>query len=88
MRMIEVCIGSACHLKGSRKVIECFKSLISENSLAETVDLKSAFCLGVCGSDVSVRIDGGAVESVSPETSEQYFRDKIMEGACHEVHRI
>lgn len=88
MRTVEVCIGSACHLKGSRKVIETLQHLIMERGLAETVELKSAFCLGVCGCDVSVRIDGGAVDSVSPENSEQYFNERIIGGAGYEIHRI
>lgn len=81
MRTVEVCIGSACHLKGSRKVIETLQNLIAENGLMESVELKSAFCLGVCGSDVSVRIDGGAVDSVAPEKSEQYFNERVL-GRC------
>ncbi len=40
--MIEICIGSACHLKGSYNVIQDMKRLIAEHQLEEKVELKSS----------------------------------------------
>ena len=34
-----VCIGSSCHLKGSRQVVEQLQHLIAENDLKEKIDL-------------------------------------------------
>ena len=45
MKTINVCIGSACHLKGSYDVIEEFKKKIDECSLQGEVELKAAFCM-------------------------------------------
>ena len=36
---ITVCIGSSCHLKGSRQVVETLQYLIAENDLKDQVDL-------------------------------------------------
>lgn len=71
--MIEVCIGSACHLKGSYEVIQQLKQLIQEHNLDETVELKSAFCLGACGGGVSIRINEKKVLSITPEETPQFF---------------
>lgn len=75
--MIEVCIGSACHIKGSYKVIGELKRLIEENRLATTVELKSSFCLGHCGQGVSIRLNENEIFSLHPEDMEQFFEDHI-----------
>ena len=36
---VTVCIGSSCHLKGSRRVVEGLQYLIGENNLQEKVEL-------------------------------------------------
>lgn len=71
--MIEVCIGSACHLKGSYEVIQQLKQLIQEHDMEDTVELKSAFCLGVCGGGVSIRINEKDVLSITPEETSEFF---------------
>ena len=41
---VSICIGSACHLKGSREVIQKLQKLVSENHLDSEVDLNGDFC--------------------------------------------
>ena len=36
---ITVCIGSSCHIKGSRQVVTQLQSLIAENNLGDQVEL-------------------------------------------------
>ncbi len=75
---ISVCVGSSCHLKGSYEVIDRFKEAISENGLEETVELKASFCLNNCMHAVSFKIDDGPCESVSLETFDTVFKDKVL----------
>lgn len=77
--MIEVCIGSACHLKGSYDVIKRLKELLEEYEMTEKVELKSAFCLGACGDGVSIRISNHRVHSISPEYVDAFFLSHIVE---------
>jgi len=77
--VVQVCIGSACHLKGSYDVIQKLKAQIAENGLEEQVLLKSSFCLGQCAQAVSVKIDDEPVYSVSPDTVEDFFQTSIKE---------
>ena len=74
---IKVCIGSSCHVKGSRQVLEQFHRMIAEKGLEGTVELGSSFCLGNCQSAVSITVDE-EVCSVSPETAEEFFESRIM----------
>lgn len=74
---INVCIGSSCHLKGSRQVIWALREKITEHSLGNVVDLCGSFCLGNCQKGVCVGIDG-TVYSVTPETVGEFFDNEIL----------
>ena len=74
---VTVCIGSSCHLKGSRPVVEQFQSLIAQHSLKEKVDLGGTFCMGECSKGVCVTVDG-QLFSVSPDTVTEFFEKEIL----------
>ena len=73
---ITVCIGSSCHIKGSRQVVTQLQKLIAENDLGEKVDLGGTFCMGNCQKGVCVTVDG-AFHSVTPETVDAFFNDHV-----------
>ena len=73
---VTVCIGSSCHIKGSRQVVEQLKNLISTNNLDEKVELAGTFCLGKCQQGVCVNVDE-EFHSVSPETVDEFFKNEI-----------
>ena len=74
---VTICIGSACHLKGSREVIEKLQRLVAEHQLQDKVDLNGDFCSGNCVSGVCVTVDG-VLYSVKPETVKEFFDREIM----------
>ena len=74
---VVVCIGSSCHIKGSRPVVEKLQSLIAENDLGDKVDLGGTFCLGNCQAGVSVMVDD-VIHSVTPDTADEFFAKEIM----------
>ena len=74
---VTVCIGSSCHLKGSRPVVEQLQNLISENGLKENVELSGTFCMGKCQQGVCVTVDDNFY-SVSPESCKKFFEDEIL----------
>lgn len=74
---VTICIGSSCHLKGSKQVVDELQKLVAENELAEKVDLQGTFCLGNCQQGVSVQIDDD-IHSVSPETATEFFEREIL----------
>lgn len=77
MIIINVCIGSACHLKGSYKVIKRLQSIISEKGLSNKVSVRAAFCLGECTKAVAVRVNDDDVVSVVPEKVDEFFEKYI-----------
>ena len=74
---ITVCIGSSCHIKGSRQVVETLNRMIKENALTDKVELGGTFCLGKCQKSVCVAIEE-EVFSVSPETAEEFFKTEVL----------
>lgn len=77
---ITICIGSSCHLKGSRHVVETIQNLIEENNLSSKVELAGTFCLGKCQQGVCVTVDDKFF-SVTPETAEEFFRTNVLPNA-------
>ncbi len=77
MVKVVACIGSSCHLKGSRQVVETFGRLIEENNLQDTVEMEGTFCMGNCQQGVCVTVNG-TVFSVSPETAKDFFETEIL----------
>ena len=74
---VTVCIGSSCHLKGSRQVVEELQRLIGENKLEDKVELAGTFCMGKCQEGVCTTVDD-VFFSVSPETVEDFFNKEIL----------
>lgn len=74
---ITVCIGSSCHLKGSRSVVEELQYLIAENNLKDKVELGGTFCMGKCQEGVCVTVDD-KFYSVSPETTKEFFEKEVL----------
>jgi NADH:ubiquinone oxidoreductase subunit E len=73
---ITVCIGSSCHIKGSRQVVEQLQYLISENNLGDKVELGGTFCMGECQKGVCVTIDD-EFYSVTPDTVNEFFEKNV-----------
>jgi len=77
---ITVCIGSSCHIKGSRQVVEQLQYHIRENGLADTVELGGTFCMGKCQQGVCVTVDD-AFHSVSQDSVDAFFADNVLKKA-------
>jgi NADH:ubiquinone oxidoreductase subunit E len=74
---ITVCLGSACHVKGSSKIVEELQYLISENNLTEKVELSGKFCMDKCLEGVNVTLDDKEF-SLSPETLNDFFQKEVL----------
>ena len=77
MVKVTVCVGSSCHLKGSRQVVEGLRQLIVDNKLEDKIDRAGTFCMGKCEQGVCVTVDG-ELFSVSPDTVENFFNADVL----------
>ena len=78
MVKVTVCIGSSCHLKGSRQVVEELQYIVKRKNLGEDVELGGACCMGKCAEKgVSVTVND-QFYSVDPAKVEEFFDDVIV----------
>ena len=77
MIKITVCIGSSCHIKGSRQVVEQLQYLIAENNLGDKVELGGTFCMGKCQQSVCVTVND-SFHSVAPENVGEFFAKEVL----------
>ena len=75
--LVTICIGSSCHLKGSRDVSSILERLISLHGISDKVELTGSFCMGECAKGVCVKVDD-ELYSVSPATAETFFNEQIL----------
>lgn len=74
---ITVCIGSSCHIKGSRRVVEELQYLVKENNLSDKIELGGTFCMGKCQQGVCVSIDD-SFHSITPENVKDFFEKEVL----------
>ena len=73
---ITVGIGSSCHIKGSRIVVEELQKLIAEHGIGDKVELEGTFCMNKCQQGVCVTIDNEFF-SVTPEGVGEFFQEVL-----------
>lgn len=79
MVTLNICIGSACHLKGSYNVINGLQDMIKDQGLEDKVVVKAAFCLGECTKAVSVKVDEeDKVYSVNEGNIREFFNNQVV----------
>ena len=77
MTKVTVCIGSSCHIRGSKEVADKFIELVKANGLENDVEVSGTFCLGNCRNGVSVAIDD-EIFATTPEDAEAFFNEKVL----------
>lgn len=78
MIKITVCIGSSCHIKGSRQVVEQLQYLIAKNNLNDKVELSGTFCMGKCQNGVCVKVND-ELFSLTPDQVNEFFEKNVVE---------
>jgi NADH:ubiquinone oxidoreductase subunit E len=75
---ISVCIGSSCHIKGSKQIIDRLKQLTAEHGLTEKLEIKAVLCMDNCMEGACVRLDG-RMFSLTPDTVDDFFKREILQ---------
>ena len=77
--VIQVCVGSSCHLKGSADIVELFQNTIQEHGLEGEITLAGSFCIGKCNRiGVTVQIDDDIHTGVTRENFKEFFTEKVL----------
>lgn len=77
--IVQICVGSSCHIKGSQQIIELLQKAIAENGLENDITLAGSFCTGRCNRyGVTITVDDDIYPGITPENFNDFFRDKIL----------
>ena len=56
--IIQICVGSSCHIKGSYRIVELMNKAIDDYGLQDEIILTGSFCIGRCNPiGVTIQID-------------------------------
>ena len=77
--IIQICVGSSCHLKGSPEIVELLTKAVEENNLENEITLAGSFCIGKCNRQgVTVQVDDEIHVGITRENFKEFFNDKVL----------
>ncbi len=77
--IIQVCVGSSCHLKGSPEIVELLQKAVTEYHLENQVTLAGSFCIGRCNRvGVTVQVDDDIHVGITRENFKEFFQDNVL----------
>lgn len=86
--LIKVCLGTACYVRGGKKLVERICEMYDIGVGDTTSDRKFTFevsrCIGACGLAPAMSIDDEIYKRVDPDKLEEVFARYYQEGADNE----
>ena len=80
MLIVQVCVGSACHLKGSDAIVELIENAVKEHNIEDDVVLTGSFCIGKCNrTGVTVQINDDIHVGITTENFREFFKTNILD---------
>jgi len=77
--IIQICVGSSCHIKGSAEIVALFQKAVDEYHLDAEVTLAGSFCTGQCNRyGVTVQIDDEIYTGIKVEDFKEFFKEKVL----------
>ena len=77
--LIQICVGSSCHIKGSQDIVELFTKAVEENNLQDDIILMGSLCVGECNRlGVTVQIDEEIHTGINRENFRDFFEEKVL----------
>ena len=77
--IIQVCVGSSCHLKGSPEIVELLQNAVEEYHLENDVTLAGSFCIGKCNREgVTIQIDDDIHVGITKENFKEFLTEQVL----------
>ena len=77
--LIQICVGSSCHIKGSPEIVELLTKAVEENNLRDEVTLAGSFCIGECNRlGVTVQVDDVVYTGINRDNFKEFFEEKVL----------
>ena len=79
MVIVQVCVGSSCHLKGSGEIVELLERAVEEHGIQDEVVLTGSFCIGKCNRvGVTIQVNDDVHVGITVENFSDFFRNNIL----------
>ena len=79
MVIVQVCVGSSCHLKGSPEIVELLQKAVEVHHLEDKVTLAGSFCIGKCNRvGVTIQVNDDIHVGVTKENFKEFFNEHIL----------
>ena len=86
MLLVQVCVGSSCHLKGSQDIVELLEEAVEKYNLHGEVVLSGSFCIGKCNRvGVTVQVNDDIHVGVTRENFREFFKKNILDAIDSEA---
>ena len=77
--IIQICVGSSCHIKGSAEIVEMLQAAVAEHHLESEVTLAGSVCIGKCNRvGVTVQVDDEVYTGVTKEGFKEFFQESVL----------
>ena len=77
--IIQVCVGSSCHLKGSPEIVELLQKAVEDHHLENEITLAGSFCIGRCNRiGVTLQVDDEIHVGVTKENFKEFFNEHVL----------
>lgn len=77
--IIQICVGSSCHIKGSPEIVELLQKNVAQYHLEDQVTLTGSFCIGKCNRvGVTVQVDDDIHTGITKENFNDFFKEKVL----------
>ena len=79
MLIVQICVGSSCHIKGSADIVELLQKAVEEYHLEDDVTLTGSFCIGRCNRvGVTVQVNDDIHVGITRENFKEFFTEHIL----------
>lgn len=77
--VIQICVGSSCHLKGAPELVELLQKAVADNHLESEITLMGSFCIGRCNREgVTIQVDDDVFVGITKETFKDFFAENVL----------
>ena len=77
--IIQICIGSSCHIKGSADIVQLMQQAVQDAHLEQEITLAGSFCTGQCNRvGVTIQVDDDVYTGVTRESFASFWNEKVL----------
>ena len=78
--IVQICVGSSCHIKGSHRLVELMNNAIENHALEDEIVLAGCFCTGNCSREgITIQVYVDVITGVTVQSFDAFFETNILE---------